>query len=826
MFYEASGGHKNGLSDKEAARRMQQYGSNTVPEPLPKPGWWRFFQQFKSPLIYILLFALVLDLFFWGREGAKGIPIESIAIALILLLNAGLGVWQEGKAEAALDKLKQLSSPQVWVLREGKWQQLAALQLVPGDLVRLEAGDRIPADGVALQLWSPLVDESMLTGESLPVQKAKNEEFFSGTLLVRGRIYLEITRTGRESALGKLATLLEGIKAESTPLERRLESFGSGIARWVLLLAGVLMLAGVLVEGTARIAEVFVFAVALAVAAVPEGLPAILTFTLALGVERMAKRKTVVRKLSAVEALGSVTVIATDKTGTLTENQMSVRHLDSPAVERALRTMVLANDAEEGVGDPLEVALLDYARRQGQDPTTLITASPRLSSLPFDSAWKYMRVTVKENGVPYSYFKGAPEVLLPKTNLPQEEQAAWGEKALAYATEGFRVLGLASRPGEEEEGLDFLGLVLFWDPPRAEIPQAIRSAQAAGIRVLMVTGDHPATALAVARQIGIPGQRVLTGEDLQTYEARTLARALEEVNVFARVRPEQKLLLVEALQAQGEIVAMTGDGVNDAPALKRSDVGIAMGQRGSAVSREVADLVLLDDNFATIVAAIEEGRSIYENIQKFIRFLFATNLAEVLVVALGAFMAYILGLRNEAGALLLPLVAVQILWINLVTDGLPALALALDRNPGRMQLPPRLPQAPLLDNIALRFVVTTGVLSALIALGLLAIVPLIGFSLSEARTGVFHFLAIVQFLLVYPARHTQVYPLPNPALHIMVLLGIGLQFLVGMVPAIAQALGSVPLPLVLWGLILVAAFLALFLTQVATQVFWGQRARA
>ncbi|ADH64998.1 ATPase, P-type (transporting), HAD superfamily, subfamily IC [Allomeiothermus silvanus DSM 9946] len=834
MVHNGLTGEQQGLSSQEAAARLKRYGPNALPAEPPQPTWRRFLRQFKSPLIYILLFALALDLFFWVRESSDGFPFEAVAIGLILLLNAGLGVWQERKAEAALARLKQLAAPQVWVWRDGEWKEHPAHELVPGDLVRLEAGGRIPADGLAILAEGCLVDESMLSGESLPVEKNQGDELFSGTLLVRGRALLEVTRTGRESALGKLATLLGQIEAEKTPLERRLEVFGNRVARWVLLLAAVLVVAGVLVEGPSRIGEVLVFAVALAVAAVPEGLPAVLTFTLALGVERMAKRKAVVRKLSAVEALGSVTVIATDKTGTLTENQMHVRHLDSPEPERALRAMVLANDAEvnssgdEEVGDPLEVALLRYAQTQGQDPWALRAACPRISSHPFDSAWKYMRVTVEEEGKPISYFKGAPEVLLPKTRLEREEQGIWLEKALAYASEGYRVLGLAWAEGEREEGLEFAGLVLFWDPPRPEVPEAIRKAQEAGIRVLMVTGDHPATALAIARQIGIPSERVLTGEDLQNYDPQALEASLREVNVFARVHPEQKLRLVEVLQAQGEIVAMTGDGVNDAPALKRSDVGVAMGQRGSDVSREVADLVLLDDNFATIVAAIEEGRSIYENIQKFIRFLFSTNLSEVLVVAVGALLAFLLDLHDVSGGLLLPLTAVQILWINLVTDSFPALSLAFDRNPGVMQRPPRPPSSPLMDKPSLRFVFSSGTIKALLALGLLGLVPGLKFGLVDAvpalaetaRSVVFHFLAIAQLFFVYPARHTQLHPLPNPILHAAVLLGILIQILVGSIPAVASALGAVLLPLPLWGLILGVSLLAWGFAELVNRISW------
>jgi P-type Ca2+ transporter type 2C len=367
--------------------------------------------------------------------------------------------------------------------------------------------------------------------------------------------------------------------------------------------------------------------------------------------------------------------------------------------------------------------------------------------------------------------------------------------------------------------------VLFWDPPRAEVPDAIAQARAAGIRIVMITGDHPATALAIARQIGIPGVRVLTGEDLRAFSTPALAEALRDVNVFARVQPEQKLQLVETLQQQGEIVAMTGDGVNDAPALKRSDVGVAMGERGSDVSREVSDVVLLDDNFATIVGAIEEGRSIYENIQKFLRFLFSTNLSEVLLVSGGVVLAYALALRDSSGALLLPLTAAQILWINLVTDGLPALALALDRTPGVMRQAPRPTDAPLLDRPSLRFIVGAGVMKALLALGVLGLVPALGYGASEARMAAFHFMAIGQLLLTYPARHTWTRPLPNPYLHAAVIGGIAIQVLSGFYPVTVALVGGVQLPPDLWLLVAIGAGLAWALAESWSRFVWRSHAR-
>jgi Ca2+-transporting ATPase len=782
---------RQGLSTIEARDRLQRFGPNALPEKRPTSLLKRFLRQFQSPLIYILLFALVVDAAVWFLEGASGLPAESLAIAVILLLNAALGVYQESKAETALARLKALATSFVWVMRDGKLTHLPSAQLVPGDVVRVEAGDRIQADGKIISAEGAMTDESVLTGESIPIEKTEGDQLLSGSLLVRGKSYFEVTQTGVESSMGRLAAMIGEIKSEKTPLENRMAVFGNQVARLVLFLAVAIALGGIAAEGLSHAGHMLLFAVALAVAAVPEGLPAVLTLTLALGVERMAKRKAVVRRLSAVEALGSVTVIATDKTGTLTENRMRVREVDSPDFERALRAMTLANDAEQtaGAGDQMELALLDYAESTGCDVSRLKQDSPRLSLLPFDSSRKYMRVTVEENSEAVSYLKGAPEVILDRSRMSEVERRNWAEKAAAYAGEGFRVLGLAWREGEGDEQLVWLGLALMWDPPRAEVPDSIRQAQAAGIRVIMITGDHPATALAVAAEVGIESSRVITGTDLETFSPEAVNRAVGEVNVFARVSPEHKLLLVEALKRSGEIVAMTGDGVNDAPALKRSDVGVAMGMRGSDVSREVADLVLLDDNFATIVAAVEEGRSIYENIQKFIRFLFSTNMAEVLIVVIGIAGSIALGLRDEAGALLLPLTAVQLLWINIVTDGPPALALGLDHSSGVMRQKPRDPKAALLDSPSLRFIVVTGTVKALIGGALLVLMPRLGESVEATRTIVFLYASIGQLVFVYPSRRIGARPGLNWWVHLAVIFGVGLQCLTAYLAWLRDLLG-------------------------------------
>jgi len=800
---------RRGLSNDEATARLEQYGPNALPEAEPVRWWTRVGRQLRSSIIYILLFALAFDLLVWISEGAHEWPFESIAIATILVFNTVMGVWQEYRAEDALARLQELAAPQVWVLRDGRLEHVDATVLVPGDLVRVEAGDRVPADGTLTSEQALQIDESILTGESVPVERGIDDEAFSGTLAVRGLAWVEVTRTGSESAMGKIATLLGGVQAEPTPLERRLEHFGHRVARWIALLAVVLAVAGVGIDGIDRIDEAVLFAVAVAVAAIPEGLPAVLTLTLALGTERMSHRKAVVRKLSAVEALGSITVIATDKTGTLTENTMTVADLDTTDRDRALRAMVLAADAEpdSAVGDPLELGLYTYAASEGVDPVTTRMQHPRQSARPFDSAWRYMRVSVIEEGRPVAYLKGAAEVLLERSTLEPDERRRVHDEVEASAARGYRVLGLAWSPDDTEEQLTWLGSVLLWDPPRPEVHDAIATAQAAGISVRMITGDHPETARAIAGDLGIPAERVLTGPELDDLDPDEFDDAIADVHVFARVSPEHKLALVEALRARGEIVAMTGDGVNDAPALKRADVGVAMGQRGSDVSREVADLVLLDDNFATIAAAVEEGRGIYDNIQKFLRFLFSTNVALVILVAVGVVGAAATDLRNSAGDLLVPLTAAQLLWINVIADGPPALALGVDRNPGVMKRRPRAPSAPLLTRAGLRFIFVSGVIKAVLGLALFFGLPELDYTGAEAVTAVFLYESLAQLAFVYPARRITAKPVTNRVLNWIVAVTIVLQLATVSIPGLRTVLGLAPLDPAAFAL--VAAALAL-----------------
>jgi Ca2+-transporting ATPase len=785
-----------GLTGAEAARRLAEHGFNTLPETKRVHLWQRLARQFKSALIYILFVALAVDLALWLYEAGAGVPYEAAAIALVLMFNAGLGAYQEGRAEEALARLKAMAAPSTWIMRDGTLVQIPLREVVVGDIARIEAGDRVPADGLLVSGEGVMADESVLTGESLPIDKGTGSELFSGTLVVRGQGYFEVTRTGASSAMGRLATMIGAIEAGQTPLERRLREFSNQVALAILGLGVVLTISGLAVEGVGHLGQIIMFSVALAVAAVPEGLPAVLTLSLAIGVERLAKRKAIVRRMNAVEALGSVTVIATDKTGTLTENRMHVRAIDTPDPERALKAMVLANDAElaTGAGDPLEVALLQYAAGRGTDLYAAARNTTRLSSHPFDSVTKFMRVTVSEGGQQISYLKGAPEVLIERSSLSQSEKESWTAKALQHARESYRVLALAWREGEHEDDVAFLGLIMLWDPPRPEVPEALRRARSAGIRVIMMTGDHPATAKAIGETIGITTELVVTGREIDRHATGAMRDLVRHTSVFARVTPEHKLRLVEALKANGEIVAVTGDGVNDAPALKLSDIGIAMGLRGSDVAREAADVVLQDDNFATIVVAIEEGRSIYENILKFIRFFFSTDLALIAMMVAGLILAFLLDYKDPSGGtVLLPLAAVQLLWINVVADGPPALALAFDRNPRIMRRPPRLPGSNLLDSSSLRFIVISGAAKAACGVGLLAGMPGLGFSLDETRTALFLYESVVQLVFVYPCRIISAVPLPNMSVHLAVGLGIVLQVMTVLLLPLRTLLQLVPI---------------------------------
>lgn len=760
---------ETGLSSAEAARRLERYGPNELVEKGAKSWAAILFDQFKDLMVIILIVAAIVSGFLGEWE-------EVIIILAIVVLNAIIGFSQEYRAEQAIAALKKLAVPEVTVRRDNRLQQISAVELVPGDILKLETGAVVPADGRLVDSANMRVQEAALTGESEPVAKDAHEVIvpsgtgevpvgdrrnmvFMGTAVTYGRGTAVVTETGMDTELGNIADLLQSVGMEQTPLQRRLDNLGRVLAVAALVIVALVVGLGLL-RGE-ELADLFLVGVSLAVAAVPEGLPAVVAITLALGSQRMLKRNALIRRLPAVETLGSVTVICSDKTGTLTENQMTVTLLDVaghtetiemlleddddilaaemqpqlPPEERSLSLLVkagaLCNDAVlqtepngdfKIIGDPTEGALVMAAQKLGMTKEDLESQLPRVGEVPFTSERKRMTTVheVKSSsgqsawaGAPYVVFcKGAVDGLLDicttvwvndeMVPLDDEYRQRISDANAKSAMSGQRVLGVAfktidelpkvsSGPEEEaalESDLCFVGLISMIDPPRPEARAAVARAREAGIRPIMITGDHPLTAEHIARELTIADDddKPVTGSQLSTMSSDDLHGIVDDVQVYARVSPEHKLTIVEALQDEGEIVAMTGDGVNDAPALKRADIGVAMGITGTDVSKEAADMVLVDDNFATIVAAIEEGRNIYDNIRKFVTYTLSSNMGELLVMFVGPF----LGLP-------LPLIAVQILWINLVTDGLPGLALAVEPGEkGIMKRPPHPPQESVL----------------------------------------------------------------------------------------------------------------------------------
>jgi len=713
-----------GLSGEEVAGRSKQYGFNEILERPPRSPWRMLLDQFTDFMILVLIGAAAIS-------GIIGEPVDALAIVVIVLLNGAIGFVQEYRAERAIAALKMLAAHSARVRRDGTTIVIPATQLVPGDVVSIEAGDVIPADLRLLDAAKFKVDEAALTGESVPVEKQTrklNERdlplgdrlnmAYKGTLATYGRSSGLVVATGMGTELGKIAALLGREEAVKTPLQRRLASFGQRLALAALAICAMIFLVGVLRGESVLI--MFLTAVSLAVAAIPEALPAIVTVSLALGARRMVKKRALIRRLPAVETLGSVTYICSDKTGTLTQNTMQVEQLYADQrvesdVARCgsltgpwpwlLKAMAVSNDAVRGdgdrlIGDPTETALYLAAEASGYRKAELLERSPRVAELPFDSDRKCMTTLHRYENETVVFTKGAPEqvVALSDTVLTgigsgQINRDALLEQADAMASAGLRVLAVSYRiwsglppemsPEEVERGLTFLGFVGLMDPPREEAAEAVRMCKSAGITPVMITGDHPATARAIATRLGIieDNSAVMTGQELARMTESAFERQMEDIRVFARVAPEQKIKLVKALQKRGEFVAMTGDGVNDAPALNAADIGIAMGVTGTDVAREASDMTLLDDNFATIVAAVREGRRIFDNIRKFIKYTLTSNAGEIWTI----FLAPFLGLP-------IPLLPIHILWVNLVTDGLPGLALAVEpEEKGLMQRPPRPP---------------------------------------------------------------------------------------------------------------------------------------
>ena len=756
-----------GLPATEAGRRLAADGPNRLPEPPRRSRLALFLDQFRNLLVVILLGAAVL-------AGLVGDWKDTIVIGVVLLINAVLGFVQEGKAERSLAALRAMLVESAKVRRDGRTEVIPAEELVVGDVVLVDTGDRIPADGRLLAAPALEVDESSLTGESSPVAKStdpvaphvplgdRTDSVFMNTTVTRGRAELEVTATGARTEIGKLAGMLAAADPGETPLQLQLHALGKRLAA----VAAIAVSAYVTIEllGGAPLADTLLSAVALAVAAIPEGLPAVVTVTLAVGVHQLAKRGAIVKRLASVETLGSTTVICSDKTGTLTLNRMTVQEVHTADRPRLLEAAVLCNDAvlRDGdlVGDPTEGALVILAADEGVDVEACRRDRTRRDEVPFDSATKVM-VTVHDrtDGAPgrIAYVKGAPDVLLPRTTAwldpdrRREVEAALDD----MAARGLRVLAVAERPEERPaepgepdvdlarpdlDDLELLGLVGLLDPPRPEARDAIALCHRAGIAVKMITGDHQATATAIAHQLGIRGG-TLTGRDLDGLDDAQLAAVVDDTGVFARVAPAHKVRLVEALRAKGHVVAMTGDGVNDAPALKTADIGVAMGITGTEVSKEAADMVLTDDDFSTIVKAVESGRTIYRNIVTFVRFQLSTNVGAILTL-MGA----------SVTGLPVPFTAIQVLWVNLIMDGPPAMALGVDPPSGRaMDEAPRRPGARILNARRLRHVALAGSVMAVGTLGVLAHQRSVG-SEEHALAMAFTTFVLFQVFNVFNAR--------------------------------------------------------------------------
>lgn len=735
-----------GLSETEAAKRLSNDGRNELKEGRKKSALAAFLEQLNDPLICVLLVAAFVS--FLLREVS-----DAVIIGVVILVNATVGVIQEGKAQKALEALKKLTSPHTVVRRGGKSREIPAAELVKGDIVLLDTGMQVPADLRLIKTWNLKVEESALTGESLPVEKdagflakkslsvgdRKNEAFMS-TLVTGGRGEGVVTAAGMETEIGRIASIIDEVPREVTPLQQKLGELGKMLSVVSVLLC--VLLFGIAVLQKRNILEMLITAISLAVAAVPEGLPAIVTIVLALSVSRMVKVHTIVRRLPSVETLGAVNVVCSDKTGTLTQNKMTVTkyyangQVSGSMPKELVQAMVLCNDASisdrQELGDPTELALLRFAQRYGNksgvsegtdvNKENLERQFPRVDELAFDSKRKMMTTLHGGRNEFVSYTKGAPEVVLEKCSkillngqvqtMTELQRRRIGQAVDEFSAQAFRVLALAMHRGNsriQEKDLIFIGLAGMIDPVRPEAKEAVEKFKAASVRTIMITGDHVDTAFAIAKELGIARrmEECMTGAQLQAVSDEELKKKLHKVNVFARVSPEHKVRIVKALKESGNIAAMTGDGVNDAPSLRMADIGVAMGMTGTDVAKNAADMILTDDNFATIEKAIEEGRSIYENIKKTVLFLLSSNFGEIITM----FGAVLMGMAS-------PLKASHILWINLITDSLPALALGVDKNDNQelMSRPPRKAKEGLFANGGVACTVFYGCLIAAISL--------------------------------------------------------------------------------------------------------------
>lgn len=911
-----------GLSSEEAKRRLEKFGANELASAPPVPKWKKFLQQFQDPLVYLLLAATAISLVAWiiekvnaapGAEGGEALPFDAIVIVLILIVNAVLGYVQEAKADEAVNALSEMTAPTSNVLRNGRVERIATTDIVPGDVLVLGEGDTVPADGRLFAAASLRIAEASLTGESVPVgkkpetlEKAKalgdrSNMVFNGTSVTQGTGRAIVTGTGMNTQVGKIADLLQSTEDDTTPLQKEMNHVSKILGIAVCIIAVVVLVALAVLEGFHSVHDVIdslLLAVSLAVAAVPEGLATILTVVLALGVQRMAAHHAIVKKLHSVETLGSASVICSDKTGTLTRNEMTVERVVVPSGEveltgtgyapegdmvslngdavpeniaqevyATLGAGTLANDGElregpkpgtwEIVGDPTEVSLVVAARKTHADKR--FHHFTRVAEIPFTSERKRMSVITKndtDSGKLTVFAKGAPDVLLSYCDrifvngavrkLTEGDRQDILKKVEELSREAYRTLGEAYRPLETaslsevpgirtnaagdvsdiseqadviEHQLVWTGMVGIIDPPRVEVRDAVAEAHRAGVRTVMITGDHPLTAARIASDLGIieQGGKALTGDELDSMDEKQLDKATSEVSVYARVAPEHKLKIVESLQRQGNIAAMTGDGVNDAPAVKAADIGVAMGITGTEVTKQSAKMILADDNFSTIVAAVREGRGIFDSIRKFLRYLLSSNVGEVFTVFLGVVLAGFLGIKNpDSVGVTVPLLATQLLWINLLTDAAPALAMGVDpTTEDVMNRKPRKLTDRVIDGAMWGDIVYIGLI--------MAIVTLIGMDMHlsggvftdrsvdalghdaqmvEARTMGFTILVFAQLFNAIASRsHLQSAfkgLFSNKWLWGAIALSIVLQLLVIYVPWLNTAFGTTPLPPMAW----------------------------